>query len=87
MILYETTKDKNKVPEDDSNGTLKFHRLEISIEEDVSIFQSVVEADQGNGGPQKNRNLAEMKTIPEGQTRNRVWNNSLRDRKELNARP
>ena len=59
MILYETTKDKNKVPEDDSNGTLKFHRLEISIEEDVSIFQSVVEADQGNGGPQKNRNLAE----------------------------
>ena len=59
MILYETTKDKNKVPEDDSNGTLNFHRLESSIDEGVSTFQSVVEADQGNGGPQKNRNLAE----------------------------
>ena len=38
---------------DYSNENVKFHHLEKSIEESVSIFKIVGEADKQNGGPQK----------------------------------
>ena len=41
------------------------------MEESVYKFQSVVEAEQLNGGPQKNGPLHKMKIFPKGQTRNR----------------
>ena len=39
--------------------TFNFHMMERSMEEAVSTFQSVVEADQRNGGPQKKLPQAE----------------------------
>ena len=59
VILNETTQDKNKVLKDKRNETVKFHRLDRGMEEAVTTFQSVVEADQRNGGPQKKRPLEE----------------------------
>ena len=53
MILNEITKDKNKVLVDKSKKTAKLHSLEISMEEAMSTFQSVVEAEQQNCGPQQ----------------------------------
>ena len=46
MILNYITQDNNKVLGDESNETVKFHRLESITEEYVSTFQSVVEAEQ-----------------------------------------
>ena len=42
-----------------SNKNVKFHTLERSTEESVSTFQSVVKAEQLNGGPQEKRPLSE----------------------------
>ena len=61
VILNDITQDNNKVLEDDSNKTVKFHRLERRMEEAVSIFQSVVEAEQKYGGPHQKRPQAENK--------------------------
>ena len=46
VILNEINQDNNKVLGDESNETDKFHRLDSSMEEAVSTFQSVVEAEQ-----------------------------------------
>ena len=43
-----------KVLEDKNNKIFKVNRLERSMEEAVSKFQSLVEVDQLSGGPQKN---------------------------------
>ena len=51
MILNDINHDNNKVLEDDSNGTSKFHSMDSSMEEVVSKFQSVIEVEQQNGGP------------------------------------
>ena len=59
VILNDITQDKNKVLRDKRNKTVKFHRLDRIMEEDVSTFQSVVEAKQRNSGPQKELRLAE----------------------------
>ena len=59
MILNDITQDNNKILEDKSNKTGEFHRLDTSMKEAVSIFQSVVEEEQQNGGPQQNK-LAEI---------------------------
>ena len=53
VILNEITQDSNNILGEDSNKTFKFHRLERSMEEDVYTFQSVVELEQRNGGPQQ----------------------------------
>ena len=53
VILNEITQDNNKVLEEENEKTVKFHRLDRSMEEAVYKFQSVVEAEQRNGGPQK----------------------------------
>ena len=42
FILNYITQDKNKVLVDNSNETVKFHKLESIMEEDVPTFQSVV---------------------------------------------
>ena len=42
VIINDITQDKNKAPEDDTNKTVKLHRVERGIEEAMSIFQSVV---------------------------------------------
>ena len=47
------------VMEDASNKTINFHNLDRSTEEVMSTFQSLVEAEQRNGGPIKKRSLAE----------------------------
>ena len=59
LILNDITHDNNKVLRDKSNKTVKFHRLERSMEESVSTFQSVVEAEKQNGGPQQKLPLTE----------------------------
>ena len=71
MILNSITQEKNKVLGDKINKNVKFHRLERSMEEAVSTFQSVVEAEQGNGGPQEKQPRAERKNPPAGQNRNK----------------
>ena len=53
VILNEITQDNNKVLGEDTNKTVKFHRLERIIGEAVSTFQSMVEAEQLNFGPQQ----------------------------------
>ena len=53
LILNYITQDNNKVLRDKRNKTVNFHRLERSMEEYVSTFQSVVDMEQQNGGPQK----------------------------------
>ena len=64
VILNDITQDNNKVLGDKSSKNVKFHRMEGRTEELVSTFQSVVELEQQNGGPQKkqppeeNENLA-----------------------------
>ena len=58
VILNEITEDNNYVLGDESNKTVKLHRLGRSMEESVSIFKSVVEAEQQNGGTQRKK-LAE----------------------------
>ena len=59
MILHNITKDNNKVLEYESNKNAKFHRMDRSMEEAVSTFQSAVEAEQLNGWPQKKVPLVE----------------------------
>ena len=51
MILNHITKDNNKVMDGKSNKTIKIDRLERSMEEAMSTFKIVVEADQQNGEP------------------------------------
>ena len=53
VILNNITQYRSKVTEDDRNKTVNFHRLEESMEESVSKFQSVFKSEQLNGGPQK----------------------------------
>ena len=53
VILNDITQDNNKVLGDKRKKTVKFHRLERRMEEAVSTFQSVVEAEHRNGGPQQ----------------------------------
>ena len=45
VIFNGITQDNNKVPEDNINETIKFHRLERIMEKAVSTVQSVVEAE------------------------------------------
>ena len=59
VILNDITKDNTMILGDKSNETVKFQRMERSIEEAVSIFQSVVDVEQQNGGPQEKRPLTE----------------------------
>ena len=51
LIINDITQDRNKVQGDESNKHVKFHRLEKSMDEALDTFQSVVEAEQRNGGP------------------------------------
>ena len=69
VILNDTTQDNNKVLGDEIQKTIKFHSLE---REAVSTFQSVIEAEQQNFGPQKKDPWQKMKTSPPAQTRNRI---------------
>ena len=48
LIINEITQDKNKALEDDTNKSIKFHRLDRSMEESVSTFNSVDEVEQYN---------------------------------------
>ena len=72
VILNDITQDKNKVLGDKNKKTVKFHKLVRIMKKAVSIFQSVFEAEQGNGVSQQKRPLAEIKNPPEGQIMNRV---------------
>ena len=87
MILNDITQDNHKVLGDKKNKTIKFHRLDSSIEEAVSTFRILVEAEQRNGGPQTKKTWKIMKTLPEVQTRNRGRINQSIDVKELKAIP
>ena len=46
VILIGITQDKNKVLGEERNETVKFHRMERSMEEAVYKSQSVVDAEQ-----------------------------------------
>ena len=53
VIINDITQENNKLVEDKSNKTAKFHRLYRSMEEAVYTHQSVVEEEERNCGPQK----------------------------------
>ena len=63
VILNDITQDKDKVLGDNSNETVKFHRLNRSMEEAISTFQSEVEAEQQNGAPQQKQHLGETENL------------------------
>ena len=63
MILNDITKDKNKVLDDESNKHVKLHNLEKRMEEAVSTFKSVDEADKWNGGPHQYNPLIENENL------------------------
>ena len=63
MILNDITKDKNKVLDDESNKHVKLHNLEKRMEEAVSTFKSVAEADKWNGGPHQDNPLIENENL------------------------
>ena len=48
---------------EERNKTVKLYRLERSMEESLSTFQSVVEAEKWNGGPQEKQPLEENGNI------------------------
>ena len=64
VILNAITKDNNKILVDNINKNVKFNRLERSMEEVVSKFKSVVEAEKRNVGPQKNDPWQKKKIPP-----------------------
>ena len=78
MILNDISQGNDNVLEENRNEDVKFHRLERSMGEAMSIFQSVVEVEQRNGGPQKNTTWQKIKNFPACQTRNRGWTNPTR---------
>ena len=49
VILNDITQDKNKILEDERKCFFRFHRLETSMEESMTTFQSVFVAEQLNG--------------------------------------
>ena len=53
VILNAINKNISKVLEDYGNETVKFHRLEKSMEEFVSTFHRVIMTYQRDGEPQK----------------------------------
>ena len=53
VIINDITKDNSKVLGDESKKTVKFHRLDRSMDESVSTFKSKVEVKQSNCGPKK----------------------------------
>ena len=55
VILNGITQDNNRVLEEEINETVMFHRMERSIEESVSNFQSMIEAEKHNVGLQQKR--------------------------------
>ena len=59
MIINDIAEDNNKVLEYEIKKTVTFHRLESSMKESVSTFQSVVEAEQRDEEPQQNLPLSE----------------------------
>ena len=59
LIINNITQEDNKVLGDKRRKNVKLHRLERSMGEAVSTFQSVVEAEQRNGEPQQKRTLEE----------------------------
>ena len=59
VIINDITQDNNKVLVEKINKTVKFHRLQRSVEDFVSTFQSVVEAEQLNGRIQGKKPLSE----------------------------
>ena len=73
VIINNITQDKYKVLGDNINKTFKLHRLEMSTEESVSIFQIVVEAEKKIVDISKNDPWQKAKNLPAGQTRNRGW--------------
>ena len=87
VILNETTQDKNKVLKDKRNETVKFHRLDRGIEEAVTTFQSVVEADQRNGGPQKKRPLEENENPAIRSNKEYGMNQAINRCKGVQSRP
>ena len=86
-MLNDINQDNNKVLEHESNKNVKFHRLEKSTEEAVSKLQSVVEAEQQMADLRKSASWQKIKTLPEFQTRNRVWTNPPRDKNYTKAVP
>ena len=59
MMINGITRDNNKVLGGERNENVKFYILDRSTEEAVYTFQSVVKAEQRNGGIKKNIPLEE----------------------------
>ena len=88
VIFNEITQDNIKILEDKRNDNFKLHRLDSSMEEALSTFQSAIEVEQQNGRPQQKRHLSEKRKIPSlGQNRNRGQIKPSRDSKEFKTSP
>ena len=86
VILNDITQDNNKVLEEESNETAKFHRLENIMEESVSKFQIVVKVKQNNGGTQQKCPLVEKKPSISSNQEQRI-DQAIKRRKVVESRP
>ena len=87
VILNDMTQDKNKVLGDDRKKTVKLHRLERSTEESVYTFQSVVEAEQRNGGPQQKLPLAENENTASRSNQEQGMDKDIKIQKVVEGHP
>ena len=87
VILNDTTQGNSKFMGDKSKETVKFHRLERSMEEAVSTFQSVVEAEQLNVGPQQKQPQAENENPARRSNLEQGIDKSIKRRKGVKIQP
>ena len=87
VIINDITQDNNKVLGDKSNKTVNFHRLERSMEEAVSKFKIVVEAEQWKVGPQQKQPLAENKPPARRSNQEQRIDKSIKRHKGVEIQP
>ena len=87
VILKDITEDNNKVLGDKRNETVKFHIMERSMEEAVSIFHIVVEVEQRNDGPQKKQPLIENENPARSPNQEKGVDTVINRRKRIESQP
>ena len=87
VILNDITQYNNKVLVDKVKETVKFNRLERSMEEAMSEFQIVVEVEQRNGGPHQKRHLAENENPAMSSNQEQGMDKSIKKRKVIEIQP
>ena len=87
VIINGITQENNNVLVEKSNATVKFHKMDRSMEEAVSKFQSVVEAEKWNDGPQQKIPLAENEKTDSRSNQEQGMDKSTERRKGVKRQP